>query len=77
MNKQRRVRLGKVLELLEQASEELNQIAEEEREAFDNLPLSIQESERGCVIDENASILEDCSTMLNDDILLRLNEEIQ
>ena len=47
MNKSRRARIDKILEKLEEINEELSSIQEEENDAYNNLPFSIQESERG------------------------------
>ena len=48
MNAQRRKRLIRVEALLSEARGLLEEIASEEREAFENVPESLQESERGC-----------------------------
>lgn len=47
MNAQRRKRIANVEALLSQARDLLEEIASEEREAFENLPDSLQDSERG------------------------------
>ena len=47
MNKVRRKELARVVDLLDQARDLLETIRDEEQEAFDNLPESIQYSERG------------------------------
>lgn len=47
MNKQRRKRLEDVVSRLEECMSDLEFIKEEEQEAYDNLPESIQYSERG------------------------------
>lgn len=47
MNMQRRKRIEKVGRQLEELLEEINAIQEEEQEAYDNTPESLQESERG------------------------------
>lgn len=47
MNKERRERIIASLYLLQQACEIIAEVGDEEEEAFDNLPESIQESERG------------------------------
>ena len=47
MNKPRRKRIDAILQKLEELSEELCIIKEEEEEAFENLPESLQETERG------------------------------
>lgn len=47
MNAQRRKRIASVEALLSQARDLLEEIASEEYEAFENLPDSLQDSERG------------------------------
>ena len=47
MNKQRRDQLFEIAGKLEVLKEELEELKEEERECFENLPESLQESERG------------------------------
>ena len=58
MNKERRKRLDDVIDKLEELQAEVASIAEEEREAYDNLPEGIQNSERGEQISENADDLD-------------------
>lgn len=57
MNKPRRKELQKALELLEQARDIIEVAMEEEQEAYDNLPESIQEGDMGYTMDENISDL--------------------
>lgn len=59
MNKQRRASLKEAVELLEQAKSIIEIVAEEEREAFDNLPEGIQYSERGEQMEEYADTIEE------------------
>lgn len=47
MNKARRKQIAQLLEQLENLKADLDSILEEEQEAFDNLPESLQEGERG------------------------------
>lgn len=47
MNKARRKRIREALDLLQQACEIIAEVGEEEENAFDSMPESIQESERG------------------------------
>lgn len=63
MNKERRKRLEKVIEQLEELQSEVQAIAEEEREAYDNLDnIGQGETDRANQIYENADTLEglDC-----------------
>lgn len=63
MNIRRRTRIEELLA-------KLRELAEEERECYDNLPDSIQASERGEEFDQNASQLEEACDLL-DEILAR------
>lgn len=64
MNKARRKKLGEIIDQLEYLREGLDAVASEEREAYDNLPESLQESERGTAMEEAADELDDiCSEM--------------
>ena len=47
MNKKRRIRIEKVVSTLEDMSAEISDIMQEEQEAYDNMPESLQYSERG------------------------------
>ena len=58
MNKQRRKAIEKVVSTLENMLEELDGIREEEQDAYDNLPESIQDSERGETMYENIDTLD-------------------
>lgn len=59
MNRERRKRVQEALDLLQQASEILADVADQEDEAFDNLPESIQESERGKKMEEMLEALDE------------------
>ena len=61
MNKERRQKIGKIIEKLEYITAELDALAEEERQAFDNLPESLQYCERGEEMEAAADELEDVS----------------
>ena len=58
MNKDRRSRINKIINQLTDLAEEIEAIREEEQEAYDNLPGSIMESERGEMMNDNISDLE-------------------
>lgn len=47
MNKQRRERLLDAVVSLDEAIDIMQEVIDEEQEAYDNLPLSLQESSRG------------------------------
>ena len=59
MNKARR-------KILENCHEELSIAAEEEREAFENMPEGIQESERGEIMEQNADELEEVCGLIEE-----------
>lgn len=64
MNKARRKELGRIVDELENLRDALDAVACEERECYDNLPESLQESERGCAMEEAADGLDDiCSEL--------------
>ena len=64
MNKTRRTNLRKVYDLISEARALLEEIAQEEREALDNTPDSLQTSERYEQADEDCTTLEDHLTDL-------------
>lgn len=66
MNAQRRKEIAKAISLMEQAREILDATAEEERDAYDNLPEGIQYSERGNQMEEYADTLERVSAEISD-----------
>ena len=73
MNNSRRKRLAEIQERLQDIMSALDEIRNEEQEAYDNLPESIQYSERGDAmtdaidnIDEAVSTLEDVDTYIDD-----------
>ena len=66
MNKTRRKMLQDIIDQLEQQRESLEAVSEEEQEAFDNMPESLQYSEKGEAIQENASDMEQAASDLED-----------
>lgn len=66
MNKQRRKALDAVLIKLQEAQDEIGRIHEEEGEAFNNLPESIQNGEQGQKMDEVVSELQDIEQEIAD-----------
>ena len=66
MNKARRKWLADVQAAIERAKEELEQIRDEEQEAYDNLPEGIQDSERGETMYENIDNLDTMAGDLED-----------
>ena len=59
MNAQRRKQLNKIRESLDCLIVELDQVKDDEEEAYENMPESLQESERGQLMYENVDKLED------------------
>ncbi len=76
MNKQRRDRIQKVIDQLEELKEEVSSICKEEQEAYDNMPKSLQDGERGSQMYKNISTLEDQESNF-DDLIENLQEVIE
>lgn len=67
MNKERRKKLAKALELMQEADAILEEVKEEEEEeAFDNLPESIQDSDRGETMQGYIETIDDTRDYLSD-----------
>lgn len=64
MNNGRRKRLEKIREKIENLMIDLEEIANEEQEAFDNLPYAIAESDRGQWMQEAAESLSEATDYL-------------
>lgn len=75
MNKTRRSALSNAIELLYKAKEVVENVSEEEQEAYDNLPEGIQCSERGDVMYENIDELSEASDNI-DEIIDALHDII-
>ena len=58
MNNERRKRIDKIFSELSKIESELIQLGDEEFEAFENLPESLQLSEKGEQMDRNADALQ-------------------
>lgn len=69
MNKVRRKEIARAIELMDQAREILESVRDEEQEAFDNMPESIQTSERGEIMEDYIYTLEDALSNLETDAL--------
>jgi len=61
MNKTRRSQLKEAIKLLEHAMSVISATADEEQEAFDNIPENLQDDERGEQMQDYISSLEDMS----------------
>lgn len=68
MNKDRRKNLATIIETLEAMKSSLEDVRDEEESAFDNLPESIQESERGETMQEIVDALYDACDSLEETI---------
>jgi len=75
MNKERRKVLQGIVDALDEQKVCIETVYEEEQEAYDNLPESIQYSERGETMSNNVSEMEDVASEL-DDLIGRLQEII-
>lgn len=73
MNKDRRKQLQEALEKLEEARYIIESVCAEEQEAFDNMPESLQASDRGQRMEESISQLESADSDI-EGILEVLNE---
>lgn len=66
MNKDRRKRLAAIAETIEEQMSELEYVRDEEQEAFDNLPESLQYSDRGSEMEDGISEIDDIYNDLED-----------
>ena len=66
MNKQRRKALNDAIEKLTELKEIIDSIREEEQDAYDNLPESLQDSEKGEQMYDNCDDLETAASDLED-----------
>lgn len=66
MNKRRRKELRLLADKMNSLYDELCGVASEEQESYDNLPESLQESERGELMSEAADELDDICSELDD-----------
>lgn len=76
MNKSRRRALEEIANKVEELRDRLQGILEEEQEAYDNMPESLQESERGCNMYDGISPMEESVSSL-DDVANSLREIIE
>ena len=68
MNKARRKELASIVELIEEARERLEAVKDAEQEAFDNMPESLQDSERGETMQEYIDTMEELLDALDDGV---------
>lgn len=75
MNRERRNRIAEIMHKLNEIADEICEVAQEERDAFDNLPESLQYGERGEAMEAAADELEDVSGEVSE-LASRLEELI-
>ena len=73
MNKEQRERLSQILDALNTALNDIDEIKCEEEEKYDNLPENFQDGEKGEAIQDGISSLEDAYSYL-DDAISSLND---
>jgi len=66
MNAMRRKQIARAIQMIYDAQEIIEMVKEEEQEAFDNMPESLQESERGETMYDNIDTLSEISDNLID-----------
>lgn len=59
MNKSRRVRIDRIIEMIDELMSDVYVLYEEENDAYENLPDSLKDSERGEAMYDAVSNLED------------------
>ena len=69
MNKARRKEIARAIELMDEAREILESVMDEEQEAFDNMPESLQCSERGETMEKCIATLDEVVCNLETDAL--------
>jgi len=68
MNKERRKQLADIVEQLESLKSELEEVKEQEESAFENMPESLQESDRGQRMQEVIDILDNAFSSIEEAI---------
>lgn len=66
MNAQRRKELKNIQNELENVTQRIQDLIDQEQEAFDNMPESLQGSERGEEMEQNISPLADIRSQIDD-----------
>ena len=66
MNKARRISITKIADSLQALKSDVESIQSEEQDAYDNLPESLQDSERGDRMQEAIDNLEDALTLIDE-----------
>ncbi len=66
MNKARRISITKIADSLQALKSDVESIQSEEQDAYDNLPESLQDSERGDRMQEAIDNLDDAMTLIDE-----------
>lgn len=66
MNKSRRSRIDEIIQKIEDLCYDIDVLRDEEEESYENIPESIQESERGETMTDAINNLEDAISTLED-----------
>lgn len=66
MNKQQRKRIVAIIEIFDSAMSDIEELKDEEEEKYDNLPESIQCSEKGETMQAAAEALENASSSIQE-----------
>ncbi|MBR4499795.1 MAG: hypothetical protein IKP11_04575 [Paludibacteraceae bacterium] len=77
MNAARRKEIERAIDLLYQAKEIIENVRDDEQDAYDNMPESLQYSERGERMSENVDALDNAADYDIEDIITNLNEIIE
>lgn len=77
MNAARRKEIERAIDLLYQAKEIIENVRDDEQDAYDNMPESLQNSERGERMSENVDALDNAADYDIEDIITNLNEIIE
>lgn len=65
MDKERRDRLSDVIASLEEAKDLLEDVKNDEQDAFDNMPVGLQCSERGSKMEDYIELMEDAGDQID------------
>ena len=76
MNKARRKAIEEIIDQMGTLKEQIESVCEEEQEAYDNLPESIQYSERGDSMSDYITDLDDAASSI-DDVMSTLQDIIE
>lgn len=77
MNAARRKEIERAIDLLYQAKEIIENVRDDEQDAYDNMPESLQYSERGERMSENVDALDNAADYDIEDIITNLNDIIE